>query len=64
MDKLLIQGEFLKLLESEQSNVIWKSIIFGVHNGAMAFAMRSATNTVLLGMAVCDLVTIILPAPW
>ena len=26
--------------------------------------MRSATNTVLGGMAACDLVTIILPLPW
>ena len=26
--------------------------------------MKSATNTVLTGMAACDLVTIILPAPW
>ena len=26
--------------------------------------MRSATNTVLVGMAACDLVTIILPSPW
>ena len=26
--------------------------------------MRSATNTVLVGMAACDLVTIVLPAPW
>lgn len=26
--------------------------------------MKSATNTVLMGMAACDLVTIILPAPW
>ena len=27
-------------------------------------SMRSATNTVLVGMAACDLVTIVLPAPW
>jgi len=27
-------------------------------------SMKSATNTVLTGMAACDLVTIILPAPW
>lgn len=41
---LLIQGDFLKLLESEQSNVSWKSIIYGVPKGVMQFAMRSATN--------------------
>ena len=27
-------------------------------------SMKSPTNTVLLSMAVCDLLTIILPAPW
>ena len=27
-------------------------------------SMQSPTNTVLLGMAACDLVTIIVPAPW
>ena len=27
-------------------------------------SMQSATNTVLLGMAACDLATIIIPAPW
>ena len=27
-------------------------------------SMQSPTNTVLLGMAACDLATIILPAPW
>jgi hypothetical protein len=27
-------------------------------------AMASPTNTVLLGMAICDLLTVIFPAPW
>ena len=40
-----MQGDFVKLLESEQSNVTWKSIIYGVPKGVMAFAMRSSTNT-------------------
>ena len=44
--KLLVsQGKFLELLESEQSNVAWKAIIYGVPKGVMAFAMRAATNT-------------------
>ena len=43
--KLLIQGDFLNLLISEQSNVSWKSIIYGVPRGVMQFAMRSSTNT-------------------
>jgi hypothetical protein len=32
---LLVQGDFLKLLESEQSNVSWKSLIYGVPRGVM-----------------------------
>ena len=43
--KLIIQGDFLNLLISEQSNVSWKSIIYGVPRGVMQFAMRSSTNT-------------------
>ena len=37
-----------------------------ISNPAIPFrpCMKSATNTVLMGMAACDLVTIILPAPW
>ena len=43
--QLIIQGDFLNLLISEQSNVSWKSIIYGVPRGVMQFAMRSSTNT-------------------
>ena len=43
--QLVSQGNFIQLLESEHSNVTWKSIIYGVPKGVMAFAMRSATNT-------------------
>ena len=42
---LLIQGDFLNLLISEQTNVSWQSMIYGVPRGVMQFAMRSATNT-------------------
>jgi hypothetical protein len=42
---LVLQGDFLNLLISEQSNVTWKSIIYGVPKGVMQFAMRSSTNT-------------------
>ena len=44
VQKLVIQGDFLNLLISEQSNVAWKSFIYGVPKGVMEFAMRSATN--------------------
>ena len=42
---LLVQGDFLNLLISEQTNVSWQSIIYGVPKGVMQFAMRSSTNT-------------------
>ena len=42
---LVCQGNFLELLESEQSNATWKGIIYGVPKGVMAFAMRASTNT-------------------
>ena len=42
---LVMQGDFINLLISEQSNVTWQSIIYGVPRGVMGFAMRSATNT-------------------
>ena len=45
VEKLVSQGSFIELLESEQSNVTWKSIIYGVPRGVMAWAMRSSTNT-------------------
>ena len=34
----------LNLLLSEQSNVTWKSYLYGVPKGVMEFAMRSSTN--------------------
>ena len=36
-------------------------IIFMLHRRS---SMTSPTNTVLLAMAVCDLLTILLPGPW
>ena len=42
---LVVQGDFLNLLISEQSNVSWRSIIYGVPKGVMQFAMRASTNT-------------------
>ena len=42
---LVVQGEFLSLLEEENTDVTWKSFIYGVPRGVMSFAIRSATNT-------------------
>ena len=38
---LIIQGDFMNLEISVQSNVSWKSLIYGVPRGVMQFAMRS-----------------------
>ena len=35
-------GDILNLLTSEQSNITWQSLIYGVPRGVMGFAMRSA----------------------
>ena len=42
---LVMQGDFLNLLISEETNVTWKSIIFSVLRGVMEFALHSSTNT-------------------
>jgi hypothetical protein len=42
---LVIQGDFLNMLISEQSDVSWKSIINGEPQGGYAICMRSCTNT-------------------
>ena len=39
------QGEFFTLLMEEKSDISWKSYIYSVPRGVMAFAMRSATNS-------------------
>ena len=43
-EALSFQGEFLTLLNEENSDVTWRSYIFGVPRGVMSFAMRSSTN--------------------
>jgi hypothetical protein len=42
---LVSQGDFINLLITEQSNVTWQSLFYGVPRGVMGFAMRSVTNT-------------------
>ena len=39
------QGQMLSLLEQEGQDVSWKSTIFRVPRGVMAFAVRAGTNT-------------------
>ena len=44
VEKLEVQGDFIKLLITEDSDVSWKSYIYGVPKGVMEWAMRSSTN--------------------
>ena len=39
------QGEFLALLNEEKTDITWKSYIYAVPKGVMAFAMRSSTKS-------------------
>ena len=43
--KLGFQGEMLKFLQEEEQDVAWKSTIYKVPRGVMAWAARAATNT-------------------
>ena len=43
-EEISFQGEFLALLNEEKIDITWKSYIYAVPKGVMAFAMRSSTN--------------------
>ena len=45
VNNLVMQGDFISLLNEEEEDVTWKSIIFGLPRGVMSFACRSATNS-------------------
>ena len=42
---LTMQGDFVQLLNQEEADISWKSIIYGVPRGVMSFACRAATNS-------------------
>ena len=44
-DSLELQGEFSRLLATEANDIGWKSLIFSVPRGVMAFAARLSTNS-------------------
>ena len=44
-NNLELQGEFARLLAAEELDVDWKSKIFQVPRGVMAFAARLGTNS-------------------
>ena len=45
INDLTMQGDFLQLLNEEEEDVTWKSIIYGVPRGVLSFACRAATNS-------------------
>ena len=42
---MVVQGEFTVILAEEEKDVAWKSIIYQVPRGVMAFSLRAATNS-------------------
>lgn len=45
MEKLKMQGEFLKLLKEEENCITWQSFIHQVPKGVMGFALRAVSNS-------------------
>ena len=45
ISKLIMQGDFLNLLIEEDSNVTWKSYLWGLPRGVVKFAVNSGLNT-------------------
>ena len=45
IEKLVMQGDFVKLLAEEKENVTWKSIAFNIPKGILPFALKASTNT-------------------
>ena len=43
--RMEVQGALARLLEEEDTNMEWKSLIFSVPRGVMAWAARAATNS-------------------
>ncbi len=41
---LIVQGNLLKLIESESSDLTWRSIIYNLPRGVLSFAVRSAID--------------------
>jgi hypothetical protein len=41
---LIVQGNFLKLIESENSDLTWCSVIYDLPSGVLSFAVRSAID--------------------
>ena len=41
---LIVQGNFLKLIDSENSDLTWRSIIYDLPKGVLSFAVRSAID--------------------
>ena len=50
--------------ERERKGEREKDMVRQIQNVSCRAHMRSPTNIVLLGMAVCDLATVFFPLPW
>ena len=71
VQKLLVQGEFTKLLIEQEESVTWQSIIRGLPRNILAFAARLATDSLpspsnlkkVGGKSYVNLPSVFLP-PW
>ena len=41
---LIVQGNLLRLVESESSDLTWKSVVYDLLKGVLSFAVRSTIN--------------------
>ena len=45
VNELMMQGDFLKMLNQEEEDITWRSLIFSVPRGVLSFGIRAATNS-------------------
>ena len=45
VEKLVMQGDFIKLLAEEKENVTWQSMVYNLPKGILPFALKATTNT-------------------
>ena len=48
VNSLVMQGDFIKILNEEDEDITWKSIIYSVPRGVLSFACRSKTNSLAI----------------
>ena len=50
IEKLTMQGDFIKILAEEKENVTWQSIAYNVPKGILSFALKASTNCLNAGV--------------